>query len=613
MGFPKRTVSPNSTYRHLSGVANRACPAHTGRVRFSPSWWFPAWFSPGRRFRVWFPRGRWFQVCLAHALLAACQAPAPVTPPEPSPQAPQPPPEEAEARSAQANAVHLLTSESCERDGNYVCAVEALARYIWHRPGDQSPNGQNARQAVPTGRRSTDPALKAWHNRLWRLTGAVPPTRVAALAQNHSLAPLWELRAAMSGSQSSHEQAARLGAWLAEWPHHPFHRAPPGSLARLLRPQAQPGRVALFLPLSGALAPAGRAVRDGFIAAYFQDGAPQRPALRIYDTATEPIPALYEQSLVDGMHLIVGPLGKLKLEALHRLKPELPVLGLNYFDADTGTVNDIHLPQAAATGSRPGPPFMRVGLAIEDEAATIATRLRQEQRQRLLAIHGSEEWATRGARALADAWPFDLELQEFADLRAITDTVGDAMRVAASLERRAALERLLNTELEFLPRARSDLDGVVAFVNPVEAAALAAALRFHFASHLPVYASSQSVRNSFVLEELNGFAVAEMPINLQPDPLWNAVKDSFGADRSNLGALRAFGMDAYRIVNHWEWVAMREPLYGATGKLQLAPNGPIHRTLAWGTVARGTLRPLPDHPLAQRQRPGPGNTGDDNP
>ena len=457
---------------------------------------------------------------LALVVLSACQAPAPVTPVEPVPEAAPPPADDVGVYAERSETADLLASESCEREGNYVCAVEALARHIWQRPSTESPRGRTTPNGIANKNYPPGPQPQAAHDRLWRLTAGVSPTRVAALAQGHTLAPLWRLRKAMSGSQSAHEQAALLRAWMAHWPNHPFNTAPPSNLAKLLEPLRQPGRVALFVPLSGPLAAAGRAVRDGFIAAYFHDAAPQRPGLRIYDTASKQLPALYEQSLVDDIDLIVGPLSKLKLEALHRLKPELPVLGLNYLDARVavGAAGGIDSHGSTQAAEPPGPLFMQVGLAIEDEAATITARLLKEDLERLLAVHSTEDWALRGVRELADSWPFDIERQAFADVKTITESVGTAMRVAASLERRDALERLLNEKLEFLPRARSDLDGVVAFVNPIEAAALAPALKFHFASHLPVYASSQSVRDSSTLDELDGFNVLEMPFNLQPDP-----------------------------------------------------------------------------------------------
>ncbi len=555
---------------------------------------------------------------LACMALAACEATAPVEPVEQAGAAPRPAAASTEAARRPVDLGDLLVSEACEREKNRLCAVEALARFVEEPASRELPTAPASGQAGANGSESARLNRQVLHDRLWRLTGAFSPAQVATLAQNHELAPLWRLRQAMSGSRSAHEQAARLQAWMIRWPGHPFVQAPPSSLERLLSPMPQAGRIGLFVPLSGALATAGRAVRDGFIAAYLDDIAPLKSPLRIYDAAAGPIAAIFEQSLADGVDLIVGPLSKQRLEALRRLNPEVAVLGLNYLDRASGGGAEKNrnprpdtteqpqlariahqLPAADAdalatkVGERCGlAPLLQLGLAIEDEAATIMERLLAQDLHRLLAIHGSEDWAVRGVQALTDSWPFDIELQEFTDVKTMTESVGAAMRVDASLARKGALERLLNTELEFLPRARTDLDGVVAFVDHIEATALAPALKFHFAGHLPVYASSQSIRNASRLADLGGFQVAEMPFNLYADPLWDAVQAVFGDGGGNIAALRALGMDAYRIVSHWNWISQGEPVYGATGKLDLGADGKVRRRLAWASVIRGKVQPM---------------------
>lgn len=583
MGFPERATNSGSKYPH--------CPRDTiGRGHWG------AWRAPaGQSLGLW--------ACLVLTALAACQTTTPVIPLETSRAEPGADAGSAVAATVLPDIADLLVSESCEREHDHLCAVEALARFLERLPGSQPSAGRISGALGARHEASGHPSRQVLHDRLWRMTAAVSPAQAAVLAEGKSLAPLWQLRRDMSASQSRHEQALGLSAWMLRWPGHPFVEVPPGSLARLLQPMREPARVGLLVPLSGPLAAAGRAVRDGFIAAYFHDSAPLKPTLRVYDAASSPIPTLYEQSLNDDIDFIVGPLSKRRLEALHRLNPKIPVLGLNYLDSGSGAV----LTTRPEAGRNPPPsmqeaqqpdaqarkPFMQLGLAIEDEAATIIDRLLGEDLERLLVIHSTEDWAVRGLGALTETWPLSMDTQAFADVKTITESVGEGMQVAASLERRDALERLLGSKLEFQPRARSDLDGVVAFVNHIEAAALAPALKYHYADHLPVYASSQSVRDPAALDELSGFQVTQMPFNLQSEPLWNTVKQAFGGGRGggNVAALQALGIDAYRLVDLSGWVADGEPVYGATGKLQLAGDGRIHRMLAWGTVSRGAIHP----------------------
>ncbi len=562
-----------------------------------------------------------------------------------------------------------LIDRSCGRRADRLCVIEVLANLVADNAATETTEtdhavvartaanlvaGNAATETSPTAGTkeqvgsNDNPRPRRLHDRLWRLTGTFSQAQVTTLAQSHHLAPLWRLRAALSASRSRQEQVARFRAWADRHPSHPFAVVAPTSLAEPPAPGAPLGRVGLFVPLSGALSAAGRAVRDGFIAAWLDDPGPHKSPLRIYDTAARPLAELYEQSLVDDIRLIVGPLSKQRLEALRRLNPTPAVLGLNYLDkaiCGSGRATDLVAnPNTTATeapckaldeapagipvigqrpggampndrqhrdslaghpgiGQRPGgampsgprPPgqFLQLGLAIEDEAATIADRLLTDDFHRLLAVHSTEEWSVRGARALADAWPLEIETQSFADVKTLTESIGDAMRITASTERGAALEALLRTELEFLPRPRSDIDGVVAFVDHIEATALAPALKFHFAAHLPVYASSQSIRNAAALGELSGFRVTEMPFNLHAHPLWDRMRKGFDKGDGNIATLHALGMDAYRVVALWDWVADGEPLYGATGELRLAGDGRLRRRLAWASVSSNGIRPAP--------------------
>lgn len=366
----------------------------------------------------------------------------------------------------------------------------------------------------------------------------------------------------------------------------------------------QPARVGLLIPLQGPLASAGRAVRDGFIAAYLHRDGAAKPGLRIYDSVASPMPALHQQCLADGIELIVGPLSKENLAALRDLNPEIPVLGLNYLDKPEaaqgegpetegrgGAAADWERAVDGVSGRPLG--FRQLGLAIEDEAATIAERLRGDGIEQLLVVRNGEDWALRGSLALASDWPFEVHLQAFEDAQAITESVGEAMRVEESLERRKALQKLLGQRLHFLPRSRIDLDAVVAFVNHLEAAALAPALHYHSAQRLPVYASSQSVRNPSALEELDGFQISEMPFQLNANGLSNAVQQAFDLGSSDVAAFYALGIDAWRILNRWRQMADGESIQGATGTLQLGADGRIRRRLAWGKVSGGAIRPLP--------------------
>ena len=398
-------------------------------------------------------------------------------------------------------AVLLLLGELRQRQGQTAEAVAALADIT--APGHR---------------------LDALNDRLWRLTAEASPEQAAAWANQGPAAEIWALRAAIEGGFSAAEKADRLDDWLIRHPRHRFAAALPEPLARLRQRPPAAQRVGLFIPLNGALAAAGKAVRDGFISAYLQDSAAVKPEVRLYDTAAASMADLLQASRSAGIEFIVGPLSKPALESLIGLNPRAPVLALNY--PNTPMQGGACGGEAAA---RPGDQagFAAVGLAIEDEAALIARRLQADGRERVLVIRNARGWAIRGASQLERAWPHHLEQHGFGDIKTLTESVGEALQTAASQTRHDELAEALGAPIEFLPRARQDIDGIVAFVDHLQALALAPALKFHFAEELPVYASSQSVRGAGRLGELEGFQVAELPFRLHRGPLHQAFTEAF--------------------------------------------------------------------------------------
>ena len=510
-------------------------------------------------------------VLLLGATLAACQTEAPQTTPAAPPDHRQDAPADAQSARAAAALEKLRAAEASvsalQRQGRIVEAVAALANIA-------AP--QHRRQEI--------------NDRLWRLTAEASPARAAALAKQGPTAEIWALRSAMAQSFSAAEKAERLDDWLNRHPRHSLATALPEPLVRLLHRPPPAQRVGLFIPLNGALAAAGKTVRDGFISAYLQDSAAVKPEVRIYDTATEPMAALIQASRTAGIEFIVGPLSKTALESLIGLNPRIPALALNY--PRTPMDGDSCIGEAEAR-LKAGGGFAALGLAIEDEAALIAERLEADGRERVMVIRNDRSWAIRGTSRLAGSWPHHLEQHAFGNIRTMTESVGEALQVAASQARHDQLAEALGTSLEFLPRARQDIDGIVAFVDHLQARALAPALKFHFAEELPVYASSQSVRGARRLGDLEGFQVAELPFRLHPGPLHQAFSEVFDPQDANLTALFALGIDAYRLLDHWSLLSADDPLRGATGTLRLSDDGCIRRTLGWAVVQGGALSVAP--------------------
>lgn len=458
----------------------------------------------------------------------------------------------------------------------YACAVEELARL--------APTPE---QLGPT------------NEQIWQLMDSSPPNQVGTHAANATgrAQGWWQLKADLQAGFSIAEQRIRLAHWQALWPTHPANDYLPRAVQNMASDNNRPRHVALLLPLSGPLARAGRAVRDGFVSAQLHAGErvsatldalegsradPTPPfTVSVYDTTLTPIPALLERALTNGVDAIVGPLAKSRVEQLNELNPNIAVLTLNYLDAH----------------ATPSTNLRQLGLAIEDEADTIVGQLLLDNVQRVLVFNSYKEWSRRATDRLAEGWPYPLMVQSFADVKSITESVGTAMDVEASQRRRDVTGRALGLELEFLPRARRDVEAIVALLDPVEANALAPALRFHFAESLPVYASSQSVggTKSGEMRALRGFRVLQLPWLLSNEALYVEMNSAFSLEGNSFSSLYALGVDAFRLTDRWGLLHGQNPraLMGGTGSLALDAHGRFHRRLAWGLVINTGLEPMP--------------------
>lgn len=426
---------------------------------------------------------------------------------------------------------------------------------------------------------ATDPALaQRLSDAIWEHLGNVSAFDTLALASRREEPhrAWWLLKAQMLESFTLAEQRLRLEAWQRSWPEHPAALFPPASLKALNAELPAVTRVGLLLPLSGPLSRAGRAVRDAFIAAYLSQDGEASFEVRIYDAAAEPLGALYERALVAGADVLIGPLSKESVAEMNGLNPEIPVLALNYLNSEI-----------------PAPNLLQLGLAIEDEADTLAQWLADERVGRLVVFHNGEDWSLRARDTVARAWQGRLEVQTVEDIRTVTESVGVAMRVADSQTRRSEMEELLRQKVEFLPRARGDVDAVLALVSPVEASALVPALKFHFADHLPVYATSQTIRgaNPDRLDALNGFRISELPWFVMEDGTYAPLNEAFALSGSPFAALYALGVDAFRLADRLPLILSGsfDGLLGSTGALKISPDGRITRRLAHAEVVRGTL------------------------
>lgn len=442
------------------------------------------------------------------------------------------------------------------------------------------------------------------NNQIWALISQTSAPAVSQLANttNGIERSWWQLKEEMLSAFTVADATGRLTRWQTGNALHPASQTPPSDLAALQQNRQEFSHVALIVPQSGPLAAAGKAVRDGFFAAHLHASSVTTRStggrqLTVLDSASTPLPDLLQQAEALGADLIVGPLDKNRVAQLNLLPRRLPTLLLNYLPAGTSASGDL----------------VQFGLAVEDEATAIARRIKAEGRERVVVLHNQKEWSLRARDALLaalDSGPQDpatlldtttttqaVGIGSTPDVKQLTAVVGNTLLVDASQSRHRLLERVVGEDLEFVPRARKDVDAIVAFLDAPEARALRPALRFHFAAHVPVYTSSQALRriSERDLRDLRGFNISEIPWKLYPSPIKTAVESAFGVTQGGMVPLYALGVDAYRLADRLDLLLTQphQRLLGGTGELSIEYGGRVRRDMAWQYVGKDGLTALP--------------------
>lgn len=398
-------------------------------------------------------------------------------------------------------------------------------------------------------------------------------------------------RIATQGGRNPFALRPQVEQWRTRYATHPAN----GPLVNSMLAEANqrlglPPQVALVLPLTGRMEAAGTALRDGFLAAWYQQDAAARPEVRVYDSSPDAV-AAYRRAVADGAAFVVGPLAKEDVQAVAQAaSPDVSTLALNV------------LPDGVPPPQR----FYQFALAPEDESRQVAERLVAEGRRVGVALVPSGEWGARvlaafeagmragGGNVVASRF-FPNGMTDFSEL--ITGVLG----FDDSRRRHRQLVAALGTTLEFAPRRRDDLQYVFVAGQPVQGRLIRPQLKFHYAGDLPVYAISDVFDpNPAANEDLEGVTFADTPWMIAQDPAVASVRDSlmqlWPQNVRRRGRLYAMGFDAYRLVAELKepGVALSEPIAGMTGRLTVDADGRVRRGLEWATIgADGQPRALP--------------------
>jgi len=459
-------------------------------------------------------------------------------------------------------------------------------RYMVQMSGDNLQSARLADQILRWTPAESTATLKRgiWRD-LQRLDTAQLQTAMSATTD-----PRWRswLELALLSRESYSLTANDLSVWRSNNVGHPAATPLPGGLDYLQQQPPPPGKVALILPLSGRLAPAGKAVRDGYLASYYAKRDAGRGDYEVlvldldrYESAN----AAYDDALSQGVSLVVGPLSKQAVAELGtRLERPVPVLALNRIDQV--------LP---ATGSA----LVQLSLAPEDEAERIAELAFGQGARSALIVRSAGDWGNKVQEALQARWTAlggtVTSSVTYTNRDDYSLSVKNALDLPASEQRARDVRSMLATNIESTARRRKDLDVVFLLSRSgAEARSIKPLLAFHYAGDLPVYATSSiysgipDTRD----RDLNGINLVEMPWLLGSNPGLRVAIAAGDTGNDNYTRLNALGADAFLLQSNFRRLQAGPDalLRGDTGLLSMDPQLRIHRELSLATFDGGVLK-----------------------
>jgi uncharacterized protein len=382
------------------------------------------------------------------------------------------------------------------------------------------------------------------------------------------------------------ELATALAGWRERFPNHP---ALPALLAGLLEQRGlnSSDHIAILLPRSGPYVNVAAAVRDGFIAAWYQQPAAYRPQLRFYDSSKMgDILRIYQQAVLQGAQMVVGPLDKDAVNMLMQMEnlPK-PVLALNQVEDETHYHENLY----------------QFGLAPEDEAGQIAERAWLEGHQNALILTPSDNWGQRIADSFRLRWETlggrVLETQQYdPNGNDFSQPIRLLLNVDESEARISALKRLLGVDFDTDTRRRKDADFIFLAARPQKGRQLRPQLKFFHAGELPIYATSHiysGVPDSDKDRDLGHISFVDTPWLLEDDTQGNLSREKLQrlmpGVRGQYARLYAMGIDSYNLLANLQQLQNQpgRTFSGKSGTLYLDSYNRLHRLLAWADMDQG--------------------------
>ena len=338
-----------------------------------------------------------------------------------------------------------------------------------------------------------------------------------------------------------------------------------------------PKQVAVLLPLTGTYAKYSKTVREGLHFAHNQvEKAYFKMMFYNTDDENRDILQIYQQAVVDGADLVLGPLLKDNIAILQSTQTlTVPVLTFNY-----------------ATNPSPNrhQELFQFGLLPEDEAIQTAERLIKDENYFSIVFQPNSEWGNRLTEAFTSKYTelggvirkvvrYDKQVVDFSAL--IEDNFG----LANSYARHRTVANTIGYVPEFTPYVRSDTQAVVLFADEKYARLIYPQMKYHYLDQFPVYATSHVYNPGETVHhrDLNGLIYCEAPIVFS-EQLQDLISKNLDLSQLRLFAL---GVDAYHLTQEFRRMYITRSSYpGMTGLLSIQNNKHLFRKLPWARFVK---------------------------
>lgn len=371
--------------------------------------------------------------------------------------------------------------------------------------------------------------------------------------------------------------------WQQANPNHPANQIIP-TVTQLNAAQQvmQPQQIALLLPLQGPFADTGKAIRDGYMAAYAANPSANKASIKVYDTTKGDVATIYKQAIANGAQLVVGPLTKDNVSTIASTSINVPTIALNYTDRSPNNTQ-----------------LIEFGFSPEQAASQAAEVAWHHGTSNILAMVPAGNWG----QTVSQAFNSTFQAQGGTVLNTVTlaqrnptSAVMQLLGLQDSIARAKEIEQLTGRRLNYTPSRRQDANGIFLAVPPVAAREIEPLFKFYFAGNLPVYSTSiiySGMQDPMNNQDINGTYFTDLSWVLSNNPnvtnLRNVVQASSPDKFGSQNRFYALGADAYLLSQQFNRVLYLPSfaVNGVTGQLYLNGNQQIYCQLSVGQIQSG--------------------------